>query len=96
MDGNEATLLIGAEIDALRGDLLGADPAKRAAATDAIARLQARRNRVITMDADAIGAEVDRLVGELEEIRTRHGLDAVSALGRTIGRLRDRNGAGNG
>ena len=98
MDGNEAALTIGAEIDALRGDLLGTDQAKKAAVTEAIAKLHARRNRVIVMDADAIGPQVDQLVAELEEIRNRHGLDAVSALGRTINRLRGQggNGVGNG
>lgn len=90
MDGNEAAAIITAQIKALRADLLGVDPAKKAAATKAIAELQAARARIIVLEADKIGPEIDKLVKELEDIQNEHGLDAVSALGRTIKRLADR------
>ena len=98
MDGNAAALLIGEQIDALRPDLLGADAAKKAAAKSAIAKLQAARDLITVQEADAIGAEIDKLVNALEKVRTAENLDAVSALGRTIKRLREVRGTdvGNG
>lgn len=98
MDGNEAAAILTAQIKALRADLVGVDPAKKAAAATAIARLQAARARIIVEDADKIGAEIDKLVKELEDIQTARPLDAVSALGRTIKKLRELGGddVGNG
>jgi hypothetical protein len=98
MDGNAAALVIGSQIDALRPDLLGNDAAKKAAASKAIRKLQAARDRITVKEGDAIGAEIDKLVEALEKIRTAQALDAVSALGRTIKKLRGMggNGVGNG
>ena len=96
MDGNEAAAIITAQIKALRADLLGVDPAKKAAATKAIAELQAARARIIVLEADKIGPEIDKLVKELEDIQNEHGLDAVSALGRTIKRFGGSQAAGGG
>lgn len=94
MDGNATAIIIGAQIDALRPDLLGADAAKKKAASQAIKKLENALDRITVAEADAIGAEIDKLVKALEKIRTAEQLDAVSALGRTIKRLRDLGGNG--
>ena len=89
MDGNATALIIGAQIDALRADLLGADAAKKAAASKAIDKLEAALDRITVQESDAIGAEIGRLVGELEKIQNAERLDALSALGRTVKKLRE-------
>jgi hypothetical protein len=98
MDGNAATALINARIQAVRAERDGTtDQTKRAAALEAIEGLQAARAEIIVSEADALGPLVDQLADQLEEIRTRYGLDAVSALGRTIDRLRGADaGTGDG
>ena len=98
MDGNAAAIIIGAQIDALRPDLLGADAAKKKAASQAIKKLEVALDRITVAEADAVGPEIDKLVKALEKIRTAQQLDAVSALGRTIKRLRRARGTevGNG
>lgn len=98
MDGNAAAIIIGAQIDALRPDLLGADAAKKKAASQAIKKLEVALDRITVAEADAVGPEIDKLVKALEKIRTAQQLDAVSALGHTIKRLRQAGGTdvGNG
>jgi hypothetical protein len=88
---NQALLAIAAELASLDAEP-DAPPgsAKQKAKQEAIGRLEYRRAQLNVLAADQIGAEVDRLLAELEEIRNRHPLDAVSALTRTIDGLRDR------
>jgi hypothetical protein len=66
-------------------DTAGTQAAKR----DLQDQIDALRNMVDGIRigvADALGAKVDRI---LEEIRTEHNLDAVSALTRTVEGLRE-------
>jgi hypothetical protein len=97
MDGNATSALITARIQALRAERdATTDPIKRAAAQEAIETLQAERAGIIVAEADALGPMINQLADQLEEIRTRCGLDAVSALGRTIDRLRNVAAGGDG
>lgn len=65
------------------------DPAERAAANEAIADLQRAVRKINIAVADQLGAQVDALIADLEEVLNRHQLDAVSALGRTIKKVRE-------
>jgi hypothetical protein len=97
MDGNAASAVLTARIQALRAERDNTtDPTKRSAAQEAIEGLQAARAGIIDAGADALGPMIDQLAGRLDEIRTRCGLDAVSALGRTIDRLRNVAAGGDG
>jgi hypothetical protein len=97
MDGNAASAVLTARIQALRAERDNTtDPTKRSAAQEAIEGLQAARAGIIDAGADALGPMIDQLAGRLDEIRTRCGLDAVSALGRTIDRLRSVAAGGDG
>jgi len=64
------------------------DQASKAAATEAIDRLDRAISDINIAVASQLGAKVDALVADLDEIRTRHSLDAVSALGRSVQKLR--------
>jgi len=55
------------------------------------AQMDDLRAAVNTINLEAgreLGARIDGILRNLEEVRTRHALDAVSALGRSIESLR--------
>jgi hypothetical protein len=76
-----------AELRAQRDDP-GSDAATQRSAREAIRVLQAAQDQLIGDDSAVFVARVNQALAELEEVRTRHNLDAVSALGRSIERLR--------
>jgi chromosome condensin MukBEF ATPase and DNA-binding subunit MukB len=65
------------------------NPDERAAATQAIDVLQDKVDRLDIGVADNLGDMVDEIIEKLDEVLDANSLDAVSALGRTIRRLRD-------
>lgn len=69
-------------------DAAGDDAAKAALLTE-IRRLQQLVVDVDLKSADQLALDVDAAVDALEQVRTAHALDAVSALERTIDRLGD-------
>lgn len=64
------------------------DAAAKAAATKAIALLEQQVDDLDLAAADSLGAQVDALIANLTEVLDAAPLDAASALGRTIDRLR--------
>jgi hypothetical protein len=97
LDANAASAVLTARIQALRAERDNStDPTKRSAAQEAIEGLQAARAGIIDVGADALAPMIGQLAGQLEEIRTRCGLDAASALGRTVDRLRNLAAGGDG
>lgn len=66
------------------------DPAEKAAANEAIAELQKAVRKISIGEADKLGGQVDDLIAELDKVLNRHPLDAVSALGRTIKKVREK------
>lgn len=89
MDGNTARQQIRAQIQALRQARDSSDDATvQAAANEAIESLEAQLDALLVADMDDFAAAVAQAAAALDEVRTRYGLDAASALGRTAGRLR--------
>lgn len=95
VDGNQMRAALGAQINALAAERDSTqDEAAKAAAVEAIAKLQNARRLINIAANDAIGAQVDSLLADLKEVQTRHQLDAGSALGVAIDRLREAAGGG--
>ena len=91
---NAARNAITAQINALRTRRNETTAAsEKAALGQAIADLQDSRNAIDEAANDAIGAEIGSLIEKLEAVRTSHNLDAVSALGRSVKRIREATGA---
>ena len=66
----------------------GATEDEQKAAKAAIKKLQDARDAVEVGAADEFAATVDKLIADLERIRTSRNLDAVSALGVAIRKVR--------
>ena len=89
MEHDQAREALNAQIDGLvnaREEM--ADEQERAAATRAIDLLQDEVDRIDILAADELGGRIDEIIARLEEILEQEALDAASALGRTIRRLR--------
>lgn len=65
-----------------------ADAAAKAAIKSEMDKLRAAVNAINLEAAEALVARVDGILAKLEEVRTQHSIDAVSALGNSIRRLR--------
>jgi len=66
----------------------GATEDEKKAARAAIRELQDARDAIDVAEADQFVETVDKLIADLEEIRTSRNLDAVSALGVAIKKVR--------
>ena len=66
----------------------GATEDEKKAAKAAIKELQDARDAIDVAAADAFAETVDKLIADLEKIRTSRNLDAVSALGVAIKKVR--------
>lgn len=90
MDRNKIRLSLKARISELRKarDRAGATDAEKDAANEAIKALQDARDRLNSeADQELIGS-VNRLVTQLEKVRTENNLDALSALGVAAKKIR--------
>jgi hypothetical protein len=65
------------------------DGDERAAASKAIETLEDEVDQLDITAANELGAKVDAIIEKLEEILNENRLDAASALGRSIRRLRE-------
>jgi DNA polymerase/3'-5' exonuclease PolX len=65
------------------------DPEERAALSKAIEKLEDEVDRLDMIAANELGAKVDEIIENLDEILNEKRLDAASALGRSIRRLRE-------
>jgi predicted component of type VI protein secretion system len=70
------------------------DANEKSAASEAIARLENEVNQLDITAADALPAKVNEIIAALDAVLNEHDLDAVSALGRSIRRIRDMTGQG--
>jgi hypothetical protein len=98
MDQDEVRNELEAQITALvKARRATNNQAEEVQLTEAIEELERGVRRINIAAADQLGPKMDALLEELEEIRTHNNLDALSALGRTIHRLRAvGQGGGNG
>jgi hypothetical protein len=64
------------------------DPQEKAAASAAIARLENEVNQLNLTIAAGLPAKVNAIVAELQKVLDAHSLDAVSALGRSIKKIK--------
>ena len=89
MDDNQKRI----ELDSRIADLTAArdaatTDAKKAEILTQIQALQQAKNLIDLGQADQLGARIDAILAALDEVQTRHPLDAAAALGRAIGDLR--------
>lgn len=90
MDQDQVRETLEAQISALvRARRDSPDPDEKAAATQAIAQLENEVNLLDLTAADALPAKVEAIIASLDQVLNAHSLDAASALGRSIGRIRD-------
>lgn len=90
MDQDQVRETLEAQIGALvKARRESQDASEKAAASEAIARLEREVDQLDITAADALPAKVDAIVSSLEQVLDAHGLDAASALGRSVKKLRD-------
>jgi hypothetical protein len=91
MDGNTIRLNLAKRIGELgqARDRAGATDEEKAAARAAIKKLQDVCDAVDIGATDDFVGTVNKLIADLEKIRTSRNLDAVSALGVTIKKVRE-------
>ncbi|HLL29642.1 MAG TPA: hypothetical protein VK403_01470 [Allosphingosinicella sp.] len=65
------------------------DASEKAAASEAIAKLEREVDQLDITVANALPAKVDAIISSLEQVLNAHRLDAASALGRSVRKLRD-------
>jgi hypothetical protein len=89
MDQDQVRETLEGQIDDLvRARRESQDPQEKAAASEAIAKLQGEVDRLNLAAADGLGAKVDSIVASLQQVLDAHGLDAASALGRSIKKIK--------
>ena len=64
------------------------DAEERAGLTQSIELLEDEVDNLDVVTANELGSKMDDIIGKLDEILNEKGLDAASALGRAIDRLR--------
>jgi hypothetical protein len=90
VDHDQVRETLEAQINALvRARRDSQDPDEKAAASEAITRLENEVNQLDLTAADALPAKVNAIIASLDKVLNAHSLDAASALGRSIGRIRD-------